>query len=255
MDLIMTATLTTKQIKDGAGNSFQQRVLDISGTGAGPFLPLHGLADPDGAGPIDVGALSAAIISAIASAAATLPTGASTETSLAAVLAKLPDAPVLDASIGGTDAAAAGDTGASSTNGFLRWLRDKFAAGITLAAGSAVIGKVIGAGPDFQATGLSAVSSAFTAAGSTAALAVKAGRDAMLEVSGTGVADLQVEVQLDGTNWRPIYGPDGATQLFRFAYSGTGFATFLPALPVAGGAYRVTDLTHTSGTVTVRLSQ
>ncbi len=251
----MTASLTTKQIKDGAGNVFLQRVLDVSGTGAGPFLPLHGLSDPDGTGPVDIGALATSIIAAISTGSAALPTGAATETSLAAVLAKLPAAPALDASIGGAAAAAAGDTGASSTNGFLRWLRDKYVAGVTLAAGSAVIGKVVGAGPDFQATGLSAVSTAFTAAGSTSALAVKAGREAVLEVSGTGAADLQVEVQLDGTNWRPIYAPDGTTQLFRFTYSGTAFATFLPALPVAGGVYRLTDLTHTSGTVTARLSQ
>ena len=34
----------------------------------------------------------------------------------------------IDGGIGGASAAAAGDTGASTTNGFLRWLRDKFKA-------------------------------------------------------------------------------------------------------------------------------
>lgn len=36
------------------------------------------------------------------------------------------DAVAQDASLGGTNAAAAGNTGASTTNGFLRWLRDWF---------------------------------------------------------------------------------------------------------------------------------
>lgn len=76
----MTATLTTKQIKDGAGNVFVQRVLDASGTGEGPFLPLTGLADPDGEGPIDVEALADAIL-------AKLSADPATQTTLAAVLA------------------------------------------------------------------------------------------------------------------------------------------------------------------------
>ena len=36
------------------------------------------------------------------------------------------DAVAQDASIGGASAPAAGNTGASTTNGFLRWLRDRF---------------------------------------------------------------------------------------------------------------------------------
>ncbi len=38
------------------------------------------------------------------------------------------DAVAQDASIGGASAEAAGNTGASTTNGFLRWLRDRFLA-------------------------------------------------------------------------------------------------------------------------------
>ena len=36
------------------------------------------------------------------------------------------DSVAQDASIGGSSATAAGDTGSSTTNGFLRWLRDRF---------------------------------------------------------------------------------------------------------------------------------
>lgn len=105
----MTATLTTKQIKDGAGNVFVQRVLDASGTGEGPFLPLTGIADPEGEGPIDIAALATAIVDAI----------------------------------GGDAAPIAADSGASSTNGYLRYLRDRLHAGLVLGAGSALIGKVV----------------------------------------------------------------------------------------------------------------
>lgn len=57
----MPASLTTKQIKDGAGSLFLQRVLDVSGTGAGPFLPVLGLVAPDGSGPIDLATLLAGV--------------------------------------------------------------------------------------------------------------------------------------------------------------------------------------------------
>lgn len=105
----MTATLTTKQIKDGAGNVFVQRVLDASGTGEGPFLPLTGIADPEGEGPIDIAALATAIVDAI----------------------------------GGDAAPVAADSGASTANGYLRYLRDRLNAGLVLGAGSALIGKVV----------------------------------------------------------------------------------------------------------------
>lgn len=36
------------------------------------------------------------------------------------------DSVAQDASLGGASAAVAGDTGASTTNGFLRWIRDRF---------------------------------------------------------------------------------------------------------------------------------
>ncbi|MBZ9937352.1 hypothetical protein LB518_13690 [Mesorhizobium sp. BR1-1-16] len=139
----MTASVTTKQIKDAAGNIFLQRVLDASGTGEGPFLPLTGLINPEGDGPVDIAALADAIIAAIG-ADATLPAGASTEATLAD----------LNAAIGGTSASAAGDTGASTSNGFLRYLRDKLAAGITLGTSAATIGKVGAqvAGADVSAT-------------------------------------------------------------------------------------------------------
>ncbi len=98
-----------RKIKDGAGNVFVQRVLDASGTGEGPFLPLTGIADPEGEGPIDIAALTTAIVDAI----------------------------------GGDAAPVAADSGASSSNGYLRYLRDHLHAGLQIGAGSALIGKVV----------------------------------------------------------------------------------------------------------------
>lgn len=176
----MPIAIATKQIKDGAGSIFLQRAVDISGTGAGPFIPVFYWSSADGANVLDPAAMFQSVIDAIEAAAA---------------------------------------------------------------------------GPSFADSGVAAIQQDFIAGGSTSSLAVKAGRDAMLEVSGAGAADLQVEIRLDGANWRPLYAPDGATQLFRIAYAGVPFATFLPALPVAGARWRVTDLAHGAGTVTVRLSQ
>lgn len=45
----MAATITTRTIKDGAGVTFTQQVLDVSGSGAGPFLPLMIIGDSTGA--------------------------------------------------------------------------------------------------------------------------------------------------------------------------------------------------------------
>lgn len=50
---LMVATLTTKTILDGAGDEIQRRVLDVSGTGAGPFISEQLLGKGDGSGPIN----------------------------------------------------------------------------------------------------------------------------------------------------------------------------------------------------------
>lgn len=126
-------------------------------------------------------------------------------------------------------------------SGFIGWL-------------SAIFSR-LNSGPDWAASGLTPASQTFTGAGQSAPFTPNAGRPVMLEFSGVGVADLQLEVRLDGTNWRPIYALDGATQMYRFPYSGTSMAIFLAELPTAGASYRINDLAHTSGTVTARLSQ
>lgn len=174
----MTATLTTKQIKDGGGLLVNRRVLDVTDVEQPGVIALQVLAKADGSGVVDIDALNAALVEAIGDAAIVLPTGAATDAGLAAILAKLsadpatqttlaavlaklsndpatnaglaaifdklPAAPALDASLGGTAAAAAGDSGASTTNGYLRKMRDIFVAGVSLGAGQAVIGKVGG---------------------------------------------------------------------------------------------------------------
>ncbi len=71
----------------------------------------------------DTGNTSLASIDSRLSSALPLPTGAATEARQATSNSSLSS---IDAGIGGATAAAAGDTGASTVVGFLRWLRDWF---------------------------------------------------------------------------------------------------------------------------------
>ena len=81
----MTASLSTRPIRDGVGNPFLQRVLDVSGLGAGPFLPVLAIAGPEDGAPIDVAGLFGLVGADIAAAADRI------EAALAALPA--PDAP------------------------------------------------------------------------------------------------------------------------------------------------------------------
>lgn len=65
----MTANLSTRPIRDGVGNTFLQRVLDASGVGAGPFLPVLAIAGPEDAAPIDLAALFGSLGAGIEDAA------------------------------------------------------------------------------------------------------------------------------------------------------------------------------------------
>lgn len=136
----MVASLTTKPILDGQAGLMDRRVLDLSGTGDGPFLAVQVLAKADGSAVVN-------------------PATSDKQDTLAGLVAT-------DASLGGATAAAAGDTGASTTNGFLRWIRDKLVAGLVLAAGSALIGKV-----DHATTGIGHGSKTVATAGTDVALA------------------------------------------------------------------------------------
>ncbi|MCX5478441.1 hypothetical protein OSH08_05465 [Kaistia geumhonensis] len=85
----MAATLVTKYIKDAIGGLMPRRVVNTSGTDDGPFIALQIIARPDGSAAVDLEALNAALVEAVGDAAAVLPTGAATQTTLAAVLAAL----------------------------------------------------------------------------------------------------------------------------------------------------------------------
>lgn len=61
----MSTALSTRPIRDGVGNPFLQRVLDASGTGAGPFLPIQAIAGPEDGLPIDISALFTALNDAV----------------------------------------------------------------------------------------------------------------------------------------------------------------------------------------------
>ncbi len=220
----MTATVTTKQIKDAAGNIFLQRVLDASGTGEGPFLPLTSLTDPDGTGPIDVAALVDGLAAAIAAGALVLPTGAAS-----------------DASLGGASAAVAGDSGASTTNGFLRYLRDRLAAGIALGAGTAVIGRIVQQVGDSDISASNpvpiggaqlATATATIASGSSLSSAADLGTGRLVGLvlpAAWTTASITFQGSADGTTYFDLY--DDATE--RAIASSSVVASRFIALPIA----------------------
>lgn len=61
----MTVTIGERQIRDGAGNLINRKLVDLSGTGAGPWIAIQFFANADGSGVIDFEALSANQIAAI----------------------------------------------------------------------------------------------------------------------------------------------------------------------------------------------
>ncbi len=208
----MTATLTTKQIKDGAGNTFQQRVLDASGTGAGPFLPLYGISDPDGTGPIDIAALVTSITAAVATGA----TGAATATGQNA----------LGAQIGEVQTDPTANTVLSRLKAIATGLGS-----VVLATGTSVIGRVglqIG-GSDVTGTNplpvtggqVSVVSASIAAAGSlTPAIDLGLYRLARIVMpSAWTAAVITFQTSPDGTNWNDLYDASGAEYTIQAAAS------------------------------------
>lgn len=72
-------------------------------------------------------------------------------------------------------------------------------------------------------------------------------------LSNTGSATIQLERSPDGgTTWYPIYA--GGAQLYSWSYTGTAISETVEEVE-AGVIYRLKDTSHTSGTVTGRLSQ
>ncbi len=119
----MPLSITTTLIRDGANNLVARQTGDVSGTGAGPKLPLMLLATADGLNVVDLQELLTDIADAVASGASVLPTGAATDAALASILAKLSADP--------------------ATQTTLAAVLAKLNAGLALTAGAAVIGKII----------------------------------------------------------------------------------------------------------------
>jgi hypothetical protein len=244
----MTIALTTRQIKDGAGNLMSIKVVDISGTGAGPFFPLQFLATADGLNVLDFAALSAAEVSAVATFAA------ASHADLDAILAKLP----ADPATGARQTAllsAIGEVQASPTANTVLDRLKAIATGlgsVVLGAGAAVIGKVIAAGPDFQASGVAAVTGALAGAANSSAFTPKAGRQAYLTLSGGTSLSGAIQWSLDGgTTWGPIDLGDG-TRLGTITYSGTTITIPIPTSEQSGTQYR---LAATSGSANYSFTQ
>jgi hypothetical protein len=68
----MSARIATKQLKDGANQSFLQPALDVSGTGLGPFAPLVAVSNADGTRAVDLEALLTSLATALAAIQTTL---------------------------------------------------------------------------------------------------------------------------------------------------------------------------------------
>ncbi|HWJ72421.1 MAG TPA: hypothetical protein VNX29_04565 [Kaistia sp.] len=88
----MPATITTRQIKDGANNLIDRQLLDVAGTGYGPFIALQAIANAAGTGIVDIEALLAAGIplfagAAVVSATNPLPVGGSQLATVTATIA------------------------------------------------------------------------------------------------------------------------------------------------------------------------
>ena len=246
----MTATLTTKQIRDAAGNIFQQRVVDTSGTGDGPFLPLHGLSDPDGTGPLDVEALVASLVTAV-SAGAVGAASAAKQDVLAAKIGEVQPVPTANTVLDRLKAIATG------------------LGGVVLGAGAAVIGKVglqVGgadvasanpmpirnSGPAYQPSGLASLANA-AVAGANAAFAALAGRQAYLTLSGGTSLAGAVQWSLDGgASWSAITVE--GTQIGVIAYAGTPIIVPLPICQQAGMQMRLM-VSALAGAVSYRFSQ
>lgn len=136
----MTAAITTKQIRDGAGNLMSRQLVDISGSGAGPFVALQIFGNAAGTDILDFEALNDALVEAIGDAAGVLPTGAATDAGLAAILAKLSSDPATGA---GLTAILNKLTADPATQTTLASVLAKLNAGLQLVAGSALIGKIV----------------------------------------------------------------------------------------------------------------
>lgn len=134
----------------------------------------------------------------------------------------------VNAAIGGTDAPAAGDTGASTTNGFLRWLRDKLysiSPSNWLVVGGAA---AVGSSPTVPPVGVSGID------GSGLKRAI------LVNASGATVADNSVMAS-DGV-MLPI---DSIAQTLGYT---AGDLTTITV--VYGGNTYVQTLTYTSGNIT-----
>ncbi len=234
----MTAAITTKQIRDGAGNLMSRQVVDISGTGAGPFVGLQIFGNAAGTGILDFEALNDALVEAIGDAAVILPGGAATDAGLAAILAKLSSDPATGA---GLTAILNKLTADPATQTTLASVLAKLNAGLQLVAGTAVIGKVVQqvASADVSVTNPVPVGGAQLAT-VTATIASGASLSGAADL-GTGrlvglimpaawtTAAITFQGSADGANYFDLYDDN----IERAIASGSALASRFIALPIA----------------------
>lgn len=227
----MPAAIATRTIKDGAGNSFQQQVLDVSGVGSGPFLPLMPVADPTGTHAVDLEALLG-VLGTEADAAA------SGDGSVIAILKQVRQllGGTLTVQLSGSSVTISGPVTVSNE------------VEIKNDAGSPVPTNNTGAG--LSASGKTAVAGSFTGATSSGAFTPLAGRPFNISLWGTFSATVVLERSFDaGSTWLPLTAGDIAL----FTWSAP--ASEVNEEAEVGVQYRLRCSAFTSGTVNYRVSQ
>ena len=116
------------------------------------------------------------------------------------------------------------------------------------------------ASPAYPPSGVTAVSTAITAAGASGSVTPAAGRTFHAQLTGTGVATCYLERKLDGTNWVPITATAAGTTTTLYNWSYTGSALSEDVVEAQYGVpYRVdcgAQLgSYTSGTINAGLTQ
>ena len=188
----------------------------------------------------------------------------------------------VNAAIGGTDAAAAGDTGSSTTNGFLRWIRDKLytiAPSTWMVVGGAA---AVGSAPTANPVGVSGIdgsglkralltdsigqmmtteqdSEVFTASADSASVLFTADmtnwRSVLLQITSAGTSCTVIyECSNDQVTWSQCFGSVSAISTSSATSVGSSLGLVQCIFPKRGKYFRARVSVYGSGTVSAAYS-
>ena len=126
-----------------------------------------------------------------------------------------------------------------------------------LASAALASGSVGISGYDMQPTGLPVTTSSLTSATQSATFIPLAGRSFYVTLSGSGIANCQLERMVDGSNWTKLTSTaaNTTTQLYNWSLSNGGAISEEVVTYQYGAKFRLNCTAYTSGTVTVSFSQ